>query len=262
MTSIPTRGINGGTSCAGSRGSSVASKATQDTNASLNLFMDATKGEELSSRAYRRIIEEAIQVIESLQKAKVTPSKPTQTGHSDENFAMAKILQEIKGIKATIAQNHVPMPAQGRSWAKVASKGESYGTTIRIQDEQEKKEIAKLSSEELVKKIGVQQIIGARQMTNGQVKVYFAGEGTKELMEHHKEWTTNLAASAQVAGTVYQVLMHDMPLSFEPENPEHLKQLQKANHVYIQGMTIQRAAWLKKNQQFGKRSGSLILWIA
>ena len=81
-------------------------------------------------------------------------------------------------------------------------------------------------------------------------------------MEHHKEWTTNLAASAQVAGLVYQVLVHDMLLSFEPENSEHLKQLQEANHVYIQGMTIQIAAWLKKNQQFGKRSGSLILWIA
>ena len=52
------------------------------------------------------------------------------------------------------------MPAQSRYLAKVASKGELYGTTI--QEEQDKKEIAKLSSEELVMKIGVQQIIGAR----------------------------------------------------------------------------------------------------
>ena len=99
-------------------------------------------------------------------------------------------------------------------------------------------------------------------MTNGQVKVYFAGEGTKELMEQHKDWTTKLAPSAQVAGPIHQVLFHDMPLSFMPENPEHLKQLQKANDVYIQGIFIQRAAWLKKNQQQGKKPGSIILWIA
>ena len=133
------------------------------------------------------------------------------------------------------------MPAQSRSWAKIASKGESYGTTICIQDEAEKKEIANLSSEELVKKIGVKQIVGARQMTNGQVKVYFAGEGTKELMERHKDWTIKLAPSAHVAVPIQQVLVHDMPLSFMPENQEHLKQLQKANDVYIQGMVTQRA---------------------
>ena len=45
-------------------------------------------------------------------------------------------------------------------------------------------------------KIGVKQIVGARQMTNGQVKVNFAGEGTKELMEQHKDWNTMLAPSA------------------------------------------------------------------
>ena len=105
MTSIPTRRIIGGTPCAGPRGGSVAREATQDTSASLNLFKDATKGKELSSRAYRKIIEEAIQVIESLQKVKVSPSKPSHTSHNDENSVMAKILQEIKGIKATIAQN-------------------------------------------------------------------------------------------------------------------------------------------------------------
>ena len=98
-------------------------------------------------------------------------------------------------------------------------------------------------------------------MTDGQVKVYFAGEGTKEFMEHHEDWTSKLPASAKVAGPIYQVLMHDMPLSFEPQNAEHLKLLRKANHIYIQGMIIQRAAWIKKSQQPGKKSGSLILRI-
>ena len=79
-------------------------------------------------------------------------------------------------------------------------------------------------------------------MTNGQVKVYFAAEGTMELIERHKDWTTKFTPSAQVAGPIHQVLVHDMPLSCETESSEHLKQLQKANDVYIQGMVIQRAA--------------------
>ncbi|RKF64052.1 putative blumeria specific protein, partial [Erysiphe neolycopersici] len=80
------------------------------------------------------------------------------------------------------------------------------GTTIRIQNEQEKKEIAKLSSEELVKKIGVKEVIGARQTMNCQVIVCFAGEGTKQLMEQRKDWTLKLEASAQMANPSYQVL--------------------------------------------------------
>ena len=123
MTSIPTRGINGGTPCAGPSGGSVA---TPDTNASLNLFKDATIGEELSSRAYKKIIEEAIQITEGFQKAKVSPSKSPQATPNDENSAITKILQEIKGIKETMSQNQVPLRAQGQSWASIASKGESY----------------------------------------------------------------------------------------------------------------------------------------
>ena len=75
MTSNPMRGLNGGTPCAGSRGGSVASKAPKDVNASLKRFKDATKGEDLSSRAYKRIIKEAIKLIEGLQKAKFYPHR-------------------------------------------------------------------------------------------------------------------------------------------------------------------------------------------
>lgn len=51
----------------------------------------------------------------------------------------------------------------------MASQTEVAGTTIRIQNEEEKRGIAKLSSEELVKNIGMKEVIGARQMTNGQL---------------------------------------------------------------------------------------------
>ncbi|KAI1002562.1 hypothetical protein K3495_g5634 [Podosphaera aphanis] len=171
----------------------------------------AQKEENLALRACKRHLEEAIQVIESLQKTKVSLSKVSQYDRKDENSAIAEILQEIK--------------------AQVASKEETSGTVIRIQDDKEKKEIAKLSSEELVKKIGIKEVIGARKMLNGQVKVYFAGEQTKQPMEQETSWTSKLAPSARVASPRYQVLLHDIPLSFQPENAVHLKELQKENQL-------------------------------
>ena len=64
-------------------------------------------------------------------------------------------------------------------------------------------------------------------------------------MDDQKDWTWKLAASALVAGPIYQVLTHDMPISFEPENSEHLRLLQKANDTYIQGMIIQKPLGLR-----------------
>lgn len=59
----------------------------------------------------------------------------------------------------------------------------------------------------------------------------------------------------------YQVLIHDMPLTFDPENPEQIMELQKTNTLYIQGITIQKAAWLKRSKTPNKTSGSLIVWF-
>lgn len=98
-------------------------------------------------------------------------------------------------------------------------------------------------------------------MVNGQVKVYFTGKETKEQMDLNKDWMLKLAATAHVATPFFQVLVHNMPLFLEPENPEHLKRLQSANEMYIMGIKIQRAAWLKKNKIPGKTAGSLIVWF-
>lgn len=67
MTTYPTRGFNGGTHCAGQRDGDNVSKTAKDINATLKRFKNATQGEELSSRADKKIIEEAIQLIEGLQ---------------------------------------------------------------------------------------------------------------------------------------------------------------------------------------------------
>ncbi|KAI1002473.1 hypothetical protein K3495_g5723, partial [Podosphaera aphanis] len=164
-----------------------AGKTQPDPGAALRRFKKALKEDNLALRACKIHLEEATQVIESFQKAKVPLPKPSMLGHKDENSSMAKILQEIKTIKATILQTQALTRPQGQSWARLASKPEAPGTIIRIQDEEEKKAIAKLSSEELVKKLDTKDIIGAKQMTNGQVRIFFAGHDVKEMMETQKD---------------------------------------------------------------------------
>ncbi|KHJ34689.1 hypothetical protein EV44_g3415 [Erysiphe necator] len=214
-------------------------KTPKDTNAPVKRFKEELKGDNVSIKTYKQTIHEAIQIIKSLQKSNGPLVHTIQSANKKEDSTISKILQEIRQIKATISQTQTPTQGQRQMWASVASKRETTGTTINIHDDQEKKEIARLSSKELVKKIGLKEVIGTRQMMNGQVRVYFAEERTKELMEQRKEWTLKLAASAKMANPSYQVLIHDMPFSFQPEDPEYLKELQKANEMFIQGIQIQ-----------------------
>ncbi|KAI0992834.1 hypothetical protein K3495_g15350 [Podosphaera aphanis] len=116
------------------------------------------------------MLEKAVKHIENLLRLKANPSKTPMTRYAEENPTMTKILQEINVIKVAISKSVGLATPQDRSWAKIAGRAESSGTVIRIQDENEKKEIAKLTSEELVKKIGLKEVVGARQMVNGQIK--------------------------------------------------------------------------------------------
>lgn len=63
-----------------------------ETGTALKRFKQALKWNDLTSKGYKKIIEEAIQVIDSLENAKVTPSS-LKAGKNEENSAIAKILQ-------------------------------------------------------------------------------------------------------------------------------------------------------------------------
>ncbi|KHJ31875.1 hypothetical protein EV44_g3477 [Erysiphe necator] len=127
--------------CGGSGGNGGRGKASLDTGA---------------ARTYKKLLTEATQLIESFQKPKVSPTpgfpilKFQTTSSSNDSFSIAKILQDVKITKAAVTQ--VPVTVHGKSWANVASKSQASETIIRIHDEEEKKEISKLTSEELAKK--------------------------------------------------------------------------------------------------------------
>ena len=171
------------------RGVVGGAKKTFYIEGALKRFKQDLNDDSIAPRANQRNLEEAIQIIESLLKMKVPQNSPN-TNQTD-NITMTKILQEIQGIKSSISQNQSSSHAQGQSWAKIVSKPNVVGTTIKIQDEEEKRALVKLSSKELVEKIGMKEIIGARPMVNGQVKVYYAEAVTKQVMERQHDWTRN-----------------------------------------------------------------------
>ena len=213
-----------------------------------------------SQETYRELLLEAIDTIESLQKRIDELTQPPKTSPTEDTPTIEVILQEIRDIKSTVTQIQSPKYSPAPTWAKVAGKGVK-GTKIRIEDEMEKHEIAELTSEELVKRIGREEVIGARQLGNGQVKVYFTGEDTQQTMMSQRDWTQKLSSTAHVAMPSFQVLVHNMPFSFNPDKPEQVLELQQANMQYLQGIKILKAVWLKRNRAPGKASGSLILWF-
>lgn len=96
-------------------------------------------------------------------------------------------------------------------------------------------------------------------MINVQVKAYFTGEETRKIKETQKGWAPKLATIAHMSRPYCQVLIHDMPLTHDPENPEQIMELQKTNTLFIKGITIQNTAWLKRSRTPNKTSGLLIV---
>ncbi|KAI1007661.1 hypothetical protein K3495_g565 [Podosphaera aphanis] len=181
------------TGCGGGTG---AGKTPPNIAADLKKFKLAIQDDNIPPRAYKKMLEEVVIVIGGLLRLKVHPSQSSKSSHAEDNPTMTKILQEIRTIKTTIAQNKGLSQAHGQTWAKVVRKPEAAGSIIRIQDGKEKLEIAKLSSEELVKKIGLNEVVGAKQLPNDLVKIYFVGPETKEIMDKQREWTSKLSATA------------------------------------------------------------------
>ncbi|KAI1003133.1 hypothetical protein K3495_g5079 [Podosphaera aphanis] len=70
--------------------------------------------------------------------------------------------------------------------------------------------------------------------------IFFAGQDVKEMMETQKGWTTKLAPTAKIASKSYQVLAHDMPLSFDPSHEGQIKELEQANSLYLQDRAINK----------------------
>lgn len=46
-------------------------------------------------------------------------------------------------------------------------------------------------------------------------------------MDKQREWTSKLSATAQIASPTIQVLVHEIPFSFNPEDLEQIKELEK-----------------------------------
>ncbi|RAQ99830.1 reverse transcriptase [Stemphylium lycopersici] len=101
---------------------------------------------------------------------------------------------------------------------------------VYISDQQEQKEIEGLSGKEIIQKIGIQGIIGARKEKGGVLKLFTAQEQDRKRLETQKEWTVKLGKTAKVSHQQNMVIAHGMTTKFDIEGD--LKRLQDQNQAY------------------------------
>uniref|UniRef100_A0A9Q8UTI2 Uncharacterized protein n=1 Tax=Passalora fulva TaxID=5499 RepID=A0A9Q8UTI2_PASFU len=156
-----------------------------------------------------------------------------------------------------------PRQTQGpTTWATIASQPTPPQSTVlrvHITDQKEKEEIGKMTGREIVEKIGVKGIVGARADNKG-VKLFTAHVQDKKALEINKEWTLKIGSTAKVSHQQYMVIAHGVPRTFDTQRDT--PNLQRQNQVTAPGLQITKTAWVKKKIEEGKRASSLILWVA
>jgi len=217
-------------------------------------IQETVTGPDLSPRAYRDLLQKAAQAVQEVQ------ARDADKKHQFTD----PLFQEIRTLTKAIYQNTLPQNQRKpntQTWAGVAAKEDNTAVTIRIQDKEERREIAGLSSEELVQRIGRKEIVGAKQAAGGNIKVYTTGQGAKKDLERLKGWTEKIAQSARVTTPTFQILVHGIPLTIDPTQEEQLLEFQRETQALTPGSQIKRAAWLKKKHRPEQTHGSLIVWL-
>ena len=92
MESYPIKASHSRKSHTAPKAGNNASNNAQDTDTALQRFKKAIEGDELSTRAYKKIINAATRVIEGLRDANTHPAPKA----SNESTEIAKIFQERK----------------------------------------------------------------------------------------------------------------------------------------------------------------------
>lgn len=199
-------------------------------------------------------------------------------GEHPERALKGMILELLGGLKAlrsqtgqiinrTVAAAAKKRTQEGQklsqpTWAAVASQNpppQKTAIKVYISDQQEQKEIEGLSGKEIIQKIGIQGIIGARKEKGGVLKLFTAQEQDRKRLETQKEWTVKLGKTAKVSHQQNMVIAHGMTTKFDIEGD--LKRLQDQNQAVCPGLQITKAAWVNRKTKDTKRESSLVLWI-
>uniref|UniRef100_A0A9Q8UWL9 Uncharacterized protein n=1 Tax=Passalora fulva TaxID=5499 RepID=A0A9Q8UWL9_PASFU len=180
-------------------------------------------------------------------------------GEHLERALKGMILELLGGLKALRSQTgqiiNRPVAAAAKkrtqegqklsqpTWAAVASQNpppQKTAIKVYISDQQEQKEIEGLSGKEIIQKIGIQGIIGARKEKGGVLKLFTAQEQDRKRLETQKEWTVQLGKTAKVSHQQNMVIAHGMTTKFDIEGD--LKRLQDQNQAVCPGLQITKAA--------------------
>ena len=168
--------------------------------------------------------------------------------------AAQKVLQQSqKGSSAS----------SGRTWASVASlpPKPTQKTTVQvyITDQEEQRALEQMTGRQIVEKIGLREVVGAKASSKGVLKLFTAQEADRRKLEATKEWTLKIGKTAKVSAQRYMVIAHGMKRTFKPETDTI--HLQSQNQNTCPGIQIAKTAWIKRQTDETKKESSLIVWI-
>jgi hypothetical protein len=104
------------------------------------------------------------------------------------------------------------------------------------------------------------EVAGIAWLPSKDLKIFTATRSQAQwLLANKHTWTELVCAKLKTLPCRYPVILHTIPIHFDPSNPTYLQELGKQNQIDLS--LIQSARWLGDPVNKGKKNGSLVLHL-
>jgi len=104
------------------------------------------------------------------------------------------------------------------------------------------------------------EVAGIARLPSKDLRIYTnTRTQARWLLNNKHQWTDLFCADLKTYPSQFPVILHAIPIHFDPSNPLHLQELGKQNR--IDPNLIQSARWLGHPIKNGKKNGSLVLQL-
>jgi len=212
--------------------------------------------------------ESLLPVAQRLIDAVLNPTAPT----------IKDVYNEVLALKNMGQQQGLAGRGAGATWAQVAAQGPpqkakpttvTHEVTIKITEQEEKKRVATLSNEQIVRALregpapAAKAIVAAKRLPSGDITIYMADATTKEalLEDNPQNWAAKVAQSAKATKKLFPVMVHNVcvaNINMRDQN-QTIKDIQEQNARLLPGLNIARIAWARKNLPEEKTHAGLVM---
>lgn len=147
--------------------------------------------------------------------------------------------------------------------------------TIRIENQEQRKMVAGLTSEQIISQLktgqlpNTQQIIAARELKSGDISLQMASVEAREALEKEEAWLKNLAISTKILKQSFPLLVHGVCIAAvdTTDQKKVIEEISRKNRVLHPGLEIRKITWPKwatreKAPGVPKKYSSLLIEVA